>query len=378
VEKKPAVAEAEFEAMLEQEGDVSVTHVPFVCEARRARSLVLLQLGLCGANGLGHTRTPVCTAPPAQLQVSSISGSDTDSALSSDDEAGGEADGPYSAAAAAAAAAAGGGGDGGASSSTGNRKHAAAGGLGPQVVFRTQGVPRGLVTGGDRVLLGATNACSLHTVPELTLCARANACWCLSAGGEGFAVWRCLLLADGHKHKQPEPSQGQLLQQLQQLRASAQPPAGAGGAAAAAAADDDDDGGGGGGAAAAAAEAAAAGGGCVWALFMLRGGHFAAAIVRLNSGSGSGSGSGSRGRPPEAGGGAHGSGGDEQRAASGSSSSSSRWAQGGGRRQQQASAGQEGEPFTVLAHKTFHRYVVRCVVLHQPSAAFTQNAHQCA
>jgi hypothetical protein len=167
------------------------------------------------------------------------------------------------------------------------------------------------------------------------------------AGNEAVAVWRCLLLPDSHKHKQQEqPSQQQLLQQLRQLRVSASPADGAAGSNPAAAA-----------AEAPGLGAAGAAGGCVWAIFMLRGGHFAAAVVKINSSSSSKSKSRQQLQQPDGSS-------SSSEAQQGPSSSS----QAGGR--QQGEKAQQGlaapypagsEPFSVLVHKTFHRYVVRWV-----------------
>jgi hypothetical protein len=150
------------------------------------------------------------------------------------------------------------------------------------------------------------------------------------ADGAAFAVWRCLLLPD-KQHKQEEPSGQQLLQQLRQLRRQ---PDSSNTAAAA-------------GVRQAEQQQQQDAGGCIWVLLMLRGGHFAAAVVRVNSSSSS-SGAGSRPVTPPA----AAAGGDV--AASSSSSSQQQQQQ-----QQRSKAQQLSEPFTVLAHKTFHRYVVR-------------------
>jgi hypothetical protein len=168
---------------------------------------------------------------------------------------------------------------------------------------------------------------------------------CASADGDAFAVWRCLLLPDSHKHKdEQQQTQQQLLQRLRQLHSSADAAAINNNAEAAAAA------------AAAGAEAA---GGCVWAVFMLRGGHFAGAIVRINSSSSSSRGK-ARPAPQQVTAVVDPS--DSTPAGQGASSSSSS--------RQRQEKGQvlpayppNSEPFTVLAHKTFHRYVVRCAKL---------------
>uniref|UniRef100_A0A383V3M5 VLRF1 domain-containing protein n=1 Tax=Tetradesmus obliquus TaxID=3088 RepID=A0A383V3M5_TETOB len=160
-----------------------------------------------------------------------------------------------------------------------------------------------------------------------------------SADGAAFAVWRCLLLPD-KQHKQEEPSGQQLLQLLRQLRRQ---PNSTNAAAAAAAA----------GARIAAQQQQQQqqqqdAGGCIWMLLMLRGGHFAAAVVRINSSSSSSKGPRPITPPAEAAGGA---------SAAGSSSSSQQQQQ--QQQQQRSKVQQPIEPFTVLAHKTFHRYVVR-------------------
>jgi hypothetical protein len=91
---------------------------------------------------------------------------------------------------------------------------------------------------------------------------------------------------------------------------------------------------------------------------MLRGGHFAAAVVKINSSSSSKSKSRQQLQQSDGSG-------SSSEAQQGPSSSSS---QAGGK--QQLDKGQQGlaapypagsEPFSVLAHKTFHRYVVRWV-----------------
>jgi hypothetical protein len=149
-------------------------------------------------------------------------------------------------------------------------------------------------------------------------------------------VWRCLLLPDSHKHKEEQQqTQQQLLQRLRQLHSSA-------------------DAANGNNAEAAAVAGADAAGGCVWAVFMLRGGHFAGAVVRINSSSSSSS----RGKGRQA----------AQQLTAGTDPSTEAGQGAGSSSRQRQDMGQllpanppGSEPFTVLAHKTFHRYVVRYV-----------------
>ena len=156
-----------------------------------------------------------------------------------------------------------------------------------------------------------------------------------TADTSGFAVWRCLLLPDSHKHKQEEPSPQQLLQLLRQLKQSAD-------------------------SSSARLPAAAANeqqqqqqldtAGCIWVLLMLRGGHFAAAVVRIHSSSRSnraGHASSSSDRPTAV---------QQQHP-----SSSGQQPEPQQQRPRVQQPGPAGEPFTVVAHKTFHRYVVRQV-----------------
>jgi hypothetical protein len=197
---------------------------------------------------------------------------------------------------------------------------------------------------------GVKTGCVLlqATTPACGVCVR------VGAGNEAVAVWRCLLLPDSKHKGQEEQTQQQLLQQLKQLRRSADGPradGAAAGAAAAAAA-----GPGPGSAAAVAGLEADAAAGCVWAIFMLRGGHFAGAVVRVNSSSSS---KGSRSRQgaqqlPAAADQA-----SSRRAQGEASSSQASSRQGQDKGQQLPGYPPGSEPFTVLAHKTFHRYVVR-------------------
>eukprot|EP00879_Flechtneria_rotunda_P003141 GHRR01003363.1.p1 GENE.GHRR01003363.1~~GHRR01003363.1.p1 ORF type:complete len:736 (+),score=308.17 GHRR01003363.1:278-2485(+) len=125
-----------------------------------------------------------------------------------------------------------------------------------------------------------------------------------TAEGSACAVWRCLLLPDNSKHRTEDPSPQQLLQTLRQIRHKADN-----------------------------SSSSSSDGGCLWVLFMLRGGHFAAVVAHMNCCSSSSS----NRQPVPA---------DNQ--AAGPSIKQ--------QRQQQAGT---VAPLEVVAHKTFHRYVVR-------------------
>lgn len=168
-------------------------------------------------------------------------------------------------------------------------------------------------------------------------------CLCVAADGGGFSVWRCLLLPDSHKHTQDDQAPEQLLQLLRQLRHSTDGISSSTAAAAVGANGDQPN-----------------TSGCIWMLLMLRGGHFAGAVVRIN-----GSSKSSSSRQAIAGVGATG------QADSASSSSGQHQQQQRPRVQQ---VGPAAEPFTVLAHKTLHRYVVRWVVLTMDTAVDASQA----
>lgn len=136
-------------------------------------------------------------------------------------------------------------------------------------------------------------------------------CWLLKTDGKLYGVWRCLLMAEDSRSKRATMSPAELLQALRRMRASAR----------------------------------------LWVVIMLTGGHLAAAVFRMHSSGDSGGDAGADAS-------------DTAAAATTSASASTAASAAGGKSSRapaapSGSGSGDGDGFSVLDHKTFHRYVVR-------------------